>query len=268
MFIKAPKASNFIEAINQAKHLNLGKICNDMKKIELYHLFLFVVFLAFWIWAAIEPSYRDGWLLENYLVFIFVPIIIIAGFYFKLSKVSYTLITIFMILHVIGSHYTYAEVPFGYIIQDWFGADRNMYDRLVHFGFGFLLAYPVREIFMRLTKARGIWGYYFPVELTFAFSAIYELIEWGAAAVVNPEAGLAFLGAQGDIWDAQKDMALAGLGSLISMFIVFIINAIYNPNFKSDLRESISMSRNDAPLGEVKLRKYIKQKYVRNQRNI
>src|SRR3989338_10588127 len=103
-----------------------------------YKLFLLAVFLVVWGWAAINPSYRHDWLLENYLVFIFVPIILIAGRYFKLSNVSYTLITIFMCLHVIGSHYTYAEVPFGYLLQSWLGADRNMYDRLVHFTFGLL----------------------------------------------------------------------------------------------------------------------------------
>ena len=92
-----------------------------MKKGNWYYLFLIVIFLAFWAWAAIDPLYPSGWLLENYLIFIFVPIIIISGIYFRLSKLSYTLITIFMILHVIGSHYTYAEVPFGYILQSFFG---------------------------------------------------------------------------------------------------------------------------------------------------
>src|SRR4051812_3468037 len=85
-----------------------------------YKTFLFLVFAGVWIWAAINPVYRHDWLLENYLVFIFVPIILIIGRYLKLSNVSYTLITIFMCLHVIGSHYTYAEVPFGYTLQDWF----------------------------------------------------------------------------------------------------------------------------------------------------
>ena len=101
---------------------------------------LLVVFAAVWVWAAIKPVYPHDWLLENYLVFIFVPIIVLTGRYFRLSDVSYTLITLFMILHVIGSHYTYAEVPFGDVLQNWLGASRNMYDRLVHFSFGFLLA--------------------------------------------------------------------------------------------------------------------------------
>ena len=188
-----------------------------MKSETKYKIFLFTVFLAFWIWAAINPLYRDGWLLENYLVFIFVPIIIISGFYFRLSNISYTLITIFMILHVIGSHYTYAQVPFGYTLQEWFNSSRNMYDRMVHFAFGLLLAYPLREIFIRLSKVKGFWGYYLPIDITLAFSALYEIIEFLAAITVDPKAGLAFLGIQGDIWDAQKDMLAAFLGSTIAM---------------------------------------------------
>lgn len=233
-----------------------------MKKFNFswYLFFLFVVFIAVWIWAAISPLYRSGWLLENYLVFLMVPIILITGYYFKLSKTSYTLITIFMILHVIGSHYTYSEVPFGYILQDWFGSSRNMYDRLVHFSFGLLIAYPVREIFMRLSKAKGIWAFWFPVELTFAFSAIFELIEWGAASITSPELGIAYLGAQGDIWDAQKDMALAGLGSIIAMFITGIIRSSIDKNFWKEFKESFKVSKNDKELGEVAIKGFMKNK--------
>ncbi len=167
-----------------------------------YHKILLIVFAVVWVWAAIEPKFPHDWLLENYLVFIFVPIILILGRWFKLSSLSYTLLTIFMILHVIGSHYTYAHVPFGFTLQDWFGADRNMYDRLVHFCFGFLLAYPIREVFIRVSKVRGFWGYYLPFDVTLSFSAAYEIIEWLTAINVDPAAGLAFLGTQGDIWDA------------------------------------------------------------------
>jgi hypothetical protein len=110
--------------------------------------------------------------LENILVFIAVPLIVILGRYLKLSETSYTLITIFMILHVIGSHYTYAEVPFGDTLKTWFGEDRNMYDRLVHFSFGLLLAYPVREVFMRLSDAKGFWSYYFPIDLVGALCEV------------------------------------------------------------------------------------------------
>ena len=185
-----------------------------------YHLFLFLAFLAVWVWAAIEPKYPEDWLLENLLVFLFVPIIVLAGRYFRLSNASYTLIVLFMALHLVGSHYTYSEAPFGYTLQRWFGADRNMYDRLVHFAFGLLLAYPMREMFLRVAKSGGFWGYWLPVELTLAFSAMYELVEWGVAAHVDPGAGMAFLGAQGDPWDAHKDMLLAAAGATITLLLV------------------------------------------------
>ncbi len=231
-----------------------------MKRETKYQLFLLVVFLAVWIWAAINPLFRHDWLLENYLVFIAVPIILITARYFKLSNLSYTLITIFMILHVIGGHYTYEHVPFGYVLQAWLGANRNMYDRLVHFCFGLLLAYPVREVFMRLSRTKGVWSYWLPVELTLAFSAVYEMIEWGTAVVVDPAAGLAFLGSQGDVWDAQKDMAMAGLGSIVAMIIVLLIHLAYNKNLWSELKASLTIPKNDSPLGETKLKQLLRRR--------
>ncbi len=225
-----------------------------------YHSFLLALFAAFWLWAAVEPRYPHDWLLENYLVFLFVPLILLTGRYFKLSSLSYTLITVFMTLHVVGSHYTYAEVPFGYTLQHWFGAERNMYDRLVHFSFGLLLAYPLRETFLRVAKTRGVWGYWFPVELTLAFSAIYEIIEWAVASRVSPAAGLAFLGAQGDLWDAQKDMLLAGLGALAAMSIVALLHWRYDPAFAAELRGSLKIERGDRPLGEEALRRLLKRR--------
>ena len=125
-----------------------------------------------------------------------------------------------MAMHLVGSHYTYSEAPFGYTLQRWFDADRNMYDRLVHFAFGLLLAYPMREMFLRVAKSGGFWGYWLPLELTLAFSAMYELIEWGVAMHVAPDTGMAFLGAQGDPWDAHKDMLLAAAGATITLLLV------------------------------------------------
>ncbi len=162
-----------------------------------------------------------------------------------------------MILHVIGSHYTYAEVPFGDTLQNWLGAERNMYDRLVHFSFGFLLAYPMREAFIRITRAKGFWGYYLPLDLTLSFSALYEIVEWLAVRSVDASAGIAFLGAQGDVWDAQKDMGMAGLGALLAMLIIFVINIIYNKNWKKEMKESFLIKKDDEPLGEVRLRRWL-----------
>ena len=221
-----------------------------------YHTVLLVLFAAVWIWAAIEPVYPHDWLLENYLVFIFVPLVLLAGRYFRLSNLSYTLLTVFMLMHVVGSHYTYAEVPFGTTLQHWFGAERNMYDRLVHFSFGLLLAYPLREVFMRVAKVHGLWAYWFPLELVLAFSGAYEIIEWLVAAQVDPSAGLAFLGAQGDVWDAQKDMALAAFGALLAMLGTAALNVRLQRDFAREWSESLRV-KDRRPYGEDEIRRLL-----------
>ncbi len=224
-----------------------------------FRLFLLGIFTLTWCWAAWEPLYPGDWLVENYLVFFSVPVIVVTARAFRLSNISYTLITLFMCLHVIGSHYTYAEVPFGTTLQVWTGAERNMYDRLVHFCFGLLLAYPVREVLIRLAGLRGFWAYFFPVDVTFALSSIYEIIEWVAADMVAPELGMAFLGIQGDIWDAQKDMLLAGTGAIIAMLIVFALNLWLNSSTWSEIRNSLRIPKGDHALGEAELEHWLRQ---------
>lgn len=184
---------------------------------------LIMVYVAVWILAAINPLHPDDWLLENVLVFVFVPLLVLTYSRFPLSDLSYVLITIFMILHSIGSHYTYAEVPFGFWLQEHLGLARNHYDRIVHFSFGLLMAYPIREVFLRVAHTKGFWAYYLPLDVTLAFSALYEIIEWFAAAATNPELGTAYLGTQGDQWDAQKDMGLAAMGALACMLLTALI---------------------------------------------
>lgn len=192
-------------------------------KFLTYRFFLTLAFIAVWIWAAINPVFPSDWLLENILTILFLPVIYYGGRYFKFNNVSYTLITIFLILHTIGSHYTYAEVPIGYWIQEHVSGARNMYDRIVHFSFGLLITYPIWEAFKKgLKLERGFWLYYIPVDIVLASSALYEILEWGSASIVSPETGTAFLGAQGDIWDAQKDMVLAGIGAAITMISLYL----------------------------------------------
>lgn len=193
-------------------------------RLDAFKLVLLATFVGVWSWAAWKPLHPDDWLLENYLVFFWVPVLLVTARFFSLSNISYALITLFLCLHVIGSHYTYAEVPFGETLREWVGGERNMYDRMVHFAFGLLLAYPVREVLVGIAGLRGFWAYFFPVDITFSFSSIYEIIEWRAAAFAAPELGMAFLGTQGDIWDAQKDMLLAGTGAIIAMVLVALLN--------------------------------------------
>jgi len=184
------------------------------------YITLTLLFAITWVWAAINPLHPDDWILENILVVLFVPFVFWASRYFLFSNISYVLVTIFMILHVIGSHYTYAEVPFGVNLGEWLGVERNMYDRLVHLLFGVVFVYPLFEYLQKKVEVKGFLVYYVSFMTVSAFAGFYELIEWIAASVVDPEAGAAFLGTQGDVWDAQKDMALAVVGSFVVLCIV------------------------------------------------
>ena len=170
-----------------------------------------------WVLTAIAPLYPRDWLLENLLVFAWSILLAFSYRWFRFSNLSYGLFTVFLSLHLVGAHYTYAETPFGFWLQDWFGFERNHYDRLVHFSFGLLLAWPMREILLRQSGISPGWSYFLAVNCVLAFSAVYEIIEMVAAVIVSPELGTAYLGTQGDEWDAQKDGALAGTGAVMAM---------------------------------------------------
>jgi len=217
------------------------------------------IYAGVWVFMAIDPVYPDDWLLENVLAILGIAFFVVTYRSFPLSNLSYIPLTLFMILHAIGAHYTYAETPIGDWMAPIFGWERNNFDRVVHFSFGLLLAYPVRELYYRVIGSRGVWGIVLPVELMISLSAIYELVEWAATVVVAPEAGVAFLGAQGDPWDAQKDMALASLGAVITMTITLIVNLAANPNFRQDCRESLRIKRRQ-PMGERKLAEYKRER--------
>lgn len=185
---------------------------------------LFVLaFLTIWISTLIGTSNISNWILENTLVIIFGGFLIFTYRKFKFSDLSYLLIVIYLSLHVYGAKYSYSENPFGYWLKDVFHTERNFYDRIVHFSFGFLLAYPLRELFIRWLKFPNWVGWALPIEITLSVSGLYELIEWSVADVFFPAQGDAYLGTQGDIWDAQKDMFIATLGAILATTIVSII---------------------------------------------
>jgi len=186
-------------------------------------------YAAVWVVTSIRPVHRHDWLLENLLVFGLVIVLIATYRAFPLSDLSYLLITAFMTLHAIGAHYTYAQVPLGFWMQQAFGLARNHFDRIVHFSFGLLMAYPIREVFLRVANARGFWAYYLPLDVTLAFSALYEIMEMVITSMVAPGTGDAWLGTQGDVWDPQKDMGLAALGALICMCITALIRTLRAP---------------------------------------
>lgn len=222
-----------------------------------YPIVLFALLVALAGVLAISPHDRADWALENALLFAGVAALIATRRALPLSRVSYTLIFVFMCLHSIGAHYTYSEVPY----DAWLaaltghpGAGRNQYDRFVHFSYGLLLAYPIRELFLRVAAVRGFWGYYLPLDVTMATSLLYELIEWGAAVLFGGELGIAYLGSQGDPWDAQKDMALATVGACVAMLITAALNWRYQRDFAREWAESLRVKHAD-PLGEDELRR-------------
>lgn len=176
--------------------------------------------LALWVITAIAPFNRRDWFLENLLVFIYSGLLVLTYRRFAFSNRSYFLFAVFMSLHLVGAHYTYAETPFGFWLRDAFELSRNHYDRIVHLAYGLLIAYPFREILLRAAGVRAGWSYFLPVVGILAFSAFYELLEAAVAMIVSPELGAAYLGTQGDEWDAEKDSFLAFAGAIATMCLV------------------------------------------------
>lgn len=177
-----------------------------------------------WTWLAIEPFNRRDWLLENLLALTAVALLVFTYRRFRFSTLSYCLIAVFMTLHAVGAHYTYAEVPIGFWLRDFFALSRNPFDRIVHFAYGALLIYPVRELLVRLAGVSRSWSYYLSISAILAQSGLFEVIESIVAVMVSPELGSTYLGTQGDEWDAQKDMASAFAGALLTMAFTFAMS--------------------------------------------
>lgn len=229
---------------------------------ERYPLVLLAVVVAFSAVMAIGPIDRKDWALENALLVVGLAVLVGTHGWLPLSRVSYTLVFVFCMLHALGAHYTYALVPYdrwcealtGTTLSSLTGWERNHYDRLVHFSYGLLLAYPIREVFCRVAEVRGFWAYYLPLDVTMATSMLYELIEWAAAEVFGGDLGVAYLGTQGDVWDAQKDMGMATLGAAVAMALTAAINRRYQRDFAQEWAESLRVKRR-RPLGEDELRR-------------
>lgn len=192
-----------------------------------YLLTLVGVFLLIWGALAINPLNRHDWLLENLLVLGLAAALLLGHKHYVPSRSAGTLIFLYLCIHQLGAHYTYANVPY----DDWWqaltgeslnaqmGWDRNQFDRLAHFSYGLLLAFPIREVLIRLGLRPGIWSLVLPVDIVLSTSAVYELIEWLGAEMLDGGLGRTFLATQNDRWDPQKDMALATVGAIIAMLV-------------------------------------------------
>jgi putative membrane protein len=183
-----------------------------------YPVLLLIIVLAYWTWSGIEPlDTRLTWVLETAPFMMALPVMLLTYKRFPLSGLTYTLIAIHAMILMLGAHYSYAKVPLGFWMQDWFGWTRNNYDKIGHFMQGFGPAIYTREIISRTSPLkRGKWLGFISIAVPLAFSAVYEIIEW-LASLSNPTDTEAFLGTQGYVWDTQSDMFFCLIGSIVAL---------------------------------------------------
>ena len=186
-----------------------------------YPLVLLIAVLAVFVWSAIDPhDTRLTWVLETLPFMIALPVLLFTYRRFPLTNLTYTLIAIHAMILMLGAHYSYAKVPLGFWMEDWFGWTRNNYDKIGHFMQGFGPAIYVREILARTSPLKsGKWLGFISIAVPLAFSALYEIIEW-LASLSNPTDTEAFLGTQGYIWDTQTDMFLCLIGSVVGLILL------------------------------------------------
>lgn len=175
--------------------------------------------------SFIGTQYPEDMPLHHIPTAIFLVSLIVLGRWFRFTNYSFACLLGFVLLHVVGARYVYSNVPYddwaerivGKSLSSAFGLERNHYDRVVHLGFGLLLVFPIRELYLRFNLVADRWSRFFAVESIIALSMIYEVFEWIIAVTMAPEMADRYLGQQGDYWDGQKDMALAMAGAVIAM---------------------------------------------------
>ena len=203
-----------------------------------FALILAGCYALLWIVLAIRPVDRGDWFLENLLVLAAVALLVFTFPRFQFSNRTYALLALFLALHAFGAHYTYAKVPAGFWMQDWLHLNRNHFDRLIHFAFGLLFAYPLQELLRRVSGGRANWVPWLALATLSAMSSFFEILEAIIAQIVHPDLGTAYLGTQGDIWDAQKDTAVAILGGVLATAAISVVRrrrdrAVYRPIARS-----------------------------------
>ena len=181
-------------------------------------------YLIFWAALGVQPLDSGNWVLASILPLTFVGVLLFGRRALPLSAVSYALIAGFLALHTIGAHYTYARVPMGDWLRTALGLERNHFDRVVHFAFGLCLTYPLLEAFRRLTGAGGGFLLYLALMTQLALAGVWEIIESVVAQIARPDLGTAFVGAQGDPWDAQHDMLAATIGTAIALLVIAVLS--------------------------------------------
>jgi len=184
--------------------------------MEKSHKIIYGIYVLIWIILAINPKYPEDWFLENILVFIFFPFVFWMDKKHNYTLLSIIFLLIFTSLHSLGAHFTYANMEYFNIITEFFGFERNNFDRVVHFLFGLLVFRILFEmITQNVTSTKSALAFAFTIIVS--ISTIYELLEWLVVVVLYPELGLAFLGTQGDVWDAHKDIIAATIGAFVNI---------------------------------------------------
>ena len=194
---------------------------------------LMVIYAILFLVLAINPVDRTTWYAESLTVWIVLAVILrLHKHGAPFSKAAYVLMFIPIYLHTIGGHYTFSNVPFDWV-TNLFGFTRNHYDRVAHFSVGFY-AFPIAEwLYHRRLVANRLLLFTYPVFVIATIAAFYELVEWVYATRVDPATMAAFLGNQGDIWDAQKDMLADILGALVSILIFFGLEKLWKRKLNS-----------------------------------
>src|SRR3989344_1071301 len=188
-----------------------------------FPLTLLIMFIIFWLFIAVNPYDRFTWVIENILSVLLVIFLTATYRRFRFSNTTYVLLFSFLILHTIGSYYTYTNMPIFKWIQTMFDFSRNHYDRVVHFLFGLVFYFPVYEIITKKLKIRGWMSYLLPLLLIISFKTIYEILEYLAVIITNNQQfSDSFLGMQGDYWDAQKDIMVGIAGAAVSTVICWV----------------------------------------------
>lgn len=186
------------------------------------HILLAVYLIVFAV-CAVSPYDRSVWWAENLPIMGLVVALIIIYRFFRFSALGYLMMFFLVIMHTIGGHFTFERVPFDFI-TDLFGFSRNHYDRVAHFTVGFY-AYPLAELLLRKRLVASRWILFlFPLFTIVAVAGLYEIFEWLYAVSADESAGIAVLGSQGDIWDAQKDMLADSLGAIFALFLFCVVN--------------------------------------------
>ncbi len=179
------------------------------------------VFALVFILFGIAPVSREVWIAEIIPVLIVFALLVFTYNKFRFSNTSYLFMAFWLIWHTIGGHYTFANVPFDFV-TNFIGAERNHFDRIGHFSVGFY-AFPMLELALRKKWSGPVFACFFAVFFIMSIAAAYEIVEWWYAATEGGKAGMEFLGSQGDIWDAQKDMLADTVGALFAAIVFFII---------------------------------------------